>query len=376
MDVIILFAEKGKNNLVVWNFFIIAHFLLLIIILALEKDFFSPSAILCEAYILSTICALYMKEVWNFTIHAKTVWIILLGNIWFVAIGFITRIMSKEKGRIFNSVQEANDIYYSSGSLLFLNYLCILILVIYAYFFFQMFSGFNFASFSRMMTYYRLNGDEIEGIPTIVGQSVKIVRAAAYICLFVFLNNFVVKKRKDVSLLVPIICFAPITLLSGGRFDLVIFVVFGMTSWILIKYCYYGKKAINIRSISKIAFLILVVLFVFSNTRGLVGRTDKTDFISYICSYLGGSLQCFDVYLLRNGETVQSSYWGQELLAGMYKLLSQFHMIEEMERSKDLGTFITANSVVVGNVYTAYRKMIHDFGLGGGYSSFRDCIVF
>ena len=59
---------------------------------------------------------------------------------------------------------------------------------------------------------------------------------------------------------------------------------------------------------------------------------------------------------------------GQELFAGLHKLLVQFRIIEEVGGKSDLADFVTANSVVVGNVYTAYRKMLHDFGVGGGGS--------
>lgn len=42
----------------------------------------------------------------------------------------------------------------------------------------------------------------------------------------------------------------------------------------------------------------------------------------------------------------------------------QFGIIDEIGGTSDLGAFVTANSVVVGNVYTAYRKIVHDFGVG------------
>lgn len=93
-------------------------------------------------------------------------------------------------------------------------------------------------------------------------------------------------------------------------------------------------------------------------------RRNTLDSLSYISSYFSGSLQCFDVYLLRNGISAQSSHFGQEFFAGIHKFFVQFGIINENGGASDLGAFVTANSVVAGNVYTAYRKIVHDFGVG------------
>lgn len=350
-----------------WNFFLISGFAMLLFVLAIEKDLFSPNAILCEAYALSIVCALYMKETWNFSIHQDTVFVILAGNLWFVAVGLCTSLFYKR--RHINRVDESEKVRipYSSNGLLMLNIVCIIIVALYVFFFFQMVGGFSFSSFSMQMAYYRYNIDELEGIPTIISQSVKLVRAAAYIALYIYLNNSLIDKRRrrEMRLLFPVICYFPLVILSGGRFDIIIFLIYALVLWILLQRYNRGRKNINFMSVFKILLAFLAVLLIFSNTRSLVGRTNTLDALSYISSYFGGSLQCFDVYLLRNGTLVQSDYFGQELFAGLHKLLVQFRIIEEVGGKSDLANFVTANSVVVGNVYTAYRKIIHDFGVGG-----------
>lgn len=359
-----------------WNFFLISGFLLLLFALAIDKDFFSPSAILCEAYVLSTICAIYMRGTWNFTIHEDTVFVILVGNIWFIFVGLITKLMLKKRNR---TVVASNMglISYSKNNLLILDAVCLIIVALYIFSFFKILGGLNFTSFFRMMTYYKNNMDELEGIPTVVNQSFKLVRASAYIGLFIYLNNFMVSKinRWDLKLLFPAVCFAPTTLLTGGRFDLIIFLIYVVVLWIFFRRYYYERKIFSMKFVIKVLATFLIILLIFSNTRILVGRTNTLDSLPYISSYFGGSLQCFDVYLLRNGTSAQSSYFGQELFSGIYKFFVQFRIIDEIGGTGDLGAFVTANSVVVGNVYTAYRKIVHDFGVGG-YSSSRGCIAF
>lgn len=56
----------------------------------------------------------------------------------------------------------------------------------------------------------------------------------------------------------------------------------------------------SFKFVFQVMAVFLVVFLIFSNTRTLVGRTNTLDSLSYISSYFGDSLQCFDVYLLRN----------------------------------------------------------------------------
>lgn len=361
-----------------WNIFLIVGFAMLLFVFAIEKDLFSPNAILCEAYVLSIVCALYMKETWIFSIHHDTVSVILAGNVWFVAVGLCTSLFYKRHHLNRVEVSEKAPISYSLGSLMILNVVCFIISALYIFFFFRMVGGFSLSSFPALMTYYRYNIDELEGIPTIINQSVKLVRAAAYIALYIYLNNSLIDKRRrrDIRLLLPVIGYFPLVILSGGRFDLIIFLIYAVVLWELLQRYYRGRRNINFKSVFKILFAFLAVLLIFSNTRSLVGRKNTLDALSYISSYFGGSLQCFDVYLLRNGTSIQSSYLGQELFAGLHKLLVQFRIIEEVGGKSDLADFVTANSVVVGNVYTAYRKMLHDFGVWGGGVSSMGCIAF
>lgn len=123
-----------------WKFFLISGFLLLLFVLAIDKDFFSPSAILCEAYVLLIICAIYMKETWDFTIHKDTVFIILAGNVWFIFVGLITKLIFKNSRRT-KGISDRSLLSYSRNNLLILNAVCLIIVTLYLFFFFRMLGG-------------------------------------------------------------------------------------------------------------------------------------------------------------------------------------------------------------------------------------------
>lgn len=349
-----------------WTVLFVASCVLLILAIAINRDFFSPSAILCETYILAIVCAMYMKETWGFSIHGQTVSMIILGNIVFLVVSLYCRSFKYKKSLTSEVTQ--TEINYCKGSLVIVIFLCVVIFAIYTYLYLRMFGGLGFSTLSSMTKYYRFHTDDLaDNMPSIVNQSLKLLRAAAYVCLYVYIHNFVVKRKeiKDVKLLIPVACYIPTTIFAAARFDLIIFLLYGIVLWIFFQRRYFGSRKFQMKNYIKIIGVFAIVVFIFSSSRSLVGRTNTLDLFSYVSSYFGGSVQCFDVYLLKNSVAKCSDYFGQELFSGIYKLLAQFKLISEREGSESLGSFITVNSIVVGNVYTAYRKMIHDFGAWG-----------
>ena len=126
---------------------------------------------------------------------------------------------------------------------------------------------------------------------------------------------------------------------------------------------YYSNKNGTLlgKNLIKIAIIMLIVLYLFSFTRTLVGRTSKDNFIDYISRYFGGSIQLFDMYL--ENPTPKSNIWGKETFFGINKFLSQIGVINA-NYTLHL-EFRSSNGVSLGNVYTSFRRMIQDFGVSG-----------
>jgi len=103
------------------------------------------------------------------------------------------------------------------------------------------------------------------------------------------------------------------------------------------------------------------VLALFSALRWLVGRTNGADFFSYITSYAGGSIQLFDLYL--KNPAPSNGVFGQETFRGIVSAIGR-HFDNSLTFSWQL-EFRYSNGIMLGNVYTAFRYWIYDFGYVG-----------
>jgi oligosaccharide repeat unit polymerase len=117
-----------------------------------------------------------------------------------------------------------------------------------------------------------------------------------------------------------------------------------------------------------LGYLLLVLalgvggVFAFSGLRELVGRTNSQDAISYVTQYGGGSIELFDQFL--QSPPAPSEVWGKETFRSALSLLGRWFGIKEFVYSWQL-EFRSARGLAIGNVYTAFRYWIYDFGYAG-----------
>lgn len=62
-----------------------------------NKDLFSPSAILSEVFILSTLACIYNIEKWGVNLHYSTYFVITGGNLIFIIISYIIHLLFSKK---------------------------------------------------------------------------------------------------------------------------------------------------------------------------------------------------------------------------------------------------------------------------------------
>ena len=338
--------------------------------LILTRDIFSPSSVLCESYLLAILCAIYNVDLWDFEIHTNTFLVILVGLIAFIIPSFLF-VLIRIKRKNHKCVKKISYIDFPASTINLLTMVSLIIFIVYIYFFLKAIGNFSsFSEFSAKMEYYRemTQFSGIDYIPTLVNFLSKYCRALAYICTYILINNILyckfnkMKMRKFINIIIPIFIYIPLSLTSGARFDLIVYFITCLIIFsILYKKIY--KKNLNIKKLIKIVIIIFVILFAFSQSRTLVGRTSKSDTITYISSYFGGSIASFDMYIQDVASGIKTN--GKELFFGIYKFLNQLG-ISNINSSSDSMEFRVADSgVLIGNVYTGFRKMHHDFGLGG-----------
>lgn len=340
--------------------------------LIISRDVFCPSAIICESYIIALLCAIYNCKKWNSNLHLNTFFIILFGIVTFLIASSLYKTYGKKV--IKSEKEEISIIRFKKINIIVLDIIAIIIAIFYLKYFFKAINSFNVSSFSEKMEIYR-NKTTYEGyvyIPTIVNFLAKMCRALAIIYAYIIINNgiynkFSLHKYKDSNFIyyvIGIITYIPLSIFSGARFDIIVYAITCVMMWYIL-YRKYSNKKIEIKKIIKIASVFVIIAFIFSETRNLVGRNNNSNgFLDYFTQYFGGSIHCFDLYMQQNNEN--NGVFGQELFIGIRKFLYQIHVLSQKNNSKDIGKFVyMSNGEAIGNIYSAYRNMYHDFGYMG-----------
>ena len=341
-----------------------------LVVMIKEKDILCPDSIICLSYIVATLSAVYNYSVWEYDIHSKTVMIISTGILAFIVTSCFISLFKRKKSKI--EIPELNEIIVNKNIMFLLNLASIVIFLLYGYFFIKGIGGFSgLANIEIAMRKYRyqLLHTDVDYIPTIINLLSKYCRALAFVSGYILINNAIYYKKNKIRIrsvlqfLLPILIFIPFPLMTGSRFDLISYLIFMVMVWYIIT-----KKnnmlRINIMNFIKFFLILVLILLVFSETRTIIGRDNNSDTISYATSYFGGSIIDFDMYL--QDDKSNDEYIGQELFSSLRKFLVQIHLIDEVSKNESLGMFrYSPNGTIIGNVYTAFRKMYNDFGIFG-----------
>lgn len=345
------------------------------LIMLCTKDIFCPAAIICESYIVAIISAIYNYDRWNMNFHINTFFVILVGITIFLGTSEICRTKIAKKIHKENKNENSlNFINIKTINVIILDIITLIIACLYLKYFFDAINSFSATTFSMKMEMYR-NRTTYQGlvyIPTLINFLSKMCRALAIVYTYILINNFLYNKfnafkEKDSNFFLyifGIFIYLPISICSGARFDIVVFFITSILIWYIL-YIKYTKKKIETKKLIKIGIIFIVIAVVFSQSKTLFGRNNNSNgIIDYFTQYFGGAIHCFDVYMQEEHE--DTNVFGQELFAGTRKFLEQIHVIKDRNVSEDIGKFVYNNDgEAIGNVYSAFRNMYHDFGVIG-----------
>ncbi|MBV4420079.1 oligosaccharide repeat unit polymerase [Clostridium tyrobutyricum] len=334
-----------------------------------NKDLMEPSVIVCISYIISILCAVVNIKVWDINLANNTFWIITVGTVIFISINIIiTYIIKSKYNKKYQWKQDLKVINIQYFKIILVAMFQIIVALFYAKSVRSLAGQYgSFNDFSSMMTVYRMNTSygTNAGVSATLNQFVKLSNVCAFVFLYVFINNILEKSNQKRNLLniIPVIIYSIQVILTGGRFNLLALIC---SAFIIYNVLWHRKNGWN-RQI-KIKFLfkaIIILIFVFVGfyfLKTFVGRTSKVDFITYITSYVGGSIQLFNMYV--NGPISKSSIWGKETFYSINDFLRKVGLLNINAYIPHL-EFRFSNGVMLGNVYTAYRRYIQDFGIEG-----------
>lgn len=329
----------------------------------LGQDFFQPSCIVNASYVVSTLCTYINKDIWKVTIHSSTVGIICLGLVVFYLINLVVHL--NKNHIILNSKRKDMSLIHVNSIIFFIVIIVqILALIIYYKEIIRITGG--GMNFSLMMNEYRMSasygtGESVSGLS---GQLAKVSFVCAQVFIYIFTNNSILGEIKgNRHYLLPASIYVVQAILTGGRFNILVLVFFALIIYNILWHRKNSwKKTLEFKVMMRIILIVCVLFVAFYWGKALVGRQNDSDMITYIASYAGGSIPLLDMFL-QNPPT-PSDLFGKETFYSLLKDLKQLGLLKFENYIIHL-EFRSANGTMLGNVYTAFRRQLQDFGFGG-----------
>ena len=344
-----------------------------------QKDIMDPAVIFCAMYIVSVFCALLNIQKWNIHMKWYTVVFLVIGAAIFVGVSIGTKkyvfstanksiLKQNQQSEMNKEIPVAVVLIVSVYSILTIWFMVSEILKIAKAF------G-EFSTFSQALTIYKDHASyKMETqLPGYVTLMLKPVIACAYIMTFFFFKgilkeNLSLKEKltKYWYYLFPTILYIVQRLLESNRGAIIDFAIAALVMYfVLWNRKNKWKKSVKVRVLVEIGAIGIVGLIVFYYSASIIGRINTKGLFDYITYYCGGSIECFNRYLQNMPE--HSKIFGEEtfyhLIVDLDSLgITNFNLQELASGHFDFQYY---NDIMIGNIYTAYRRWMQDFGIVG-----------
>lgn len=364
--------------MLIYILFIALIAMLIVSYFLFKKDIIEPAIILLAAYILSTFCVIVNVNKWGVELHSNTFWILLLGTLEFVIISFIINkvffnIKNNKEKKDNKEEKEQSDVKVSSKLTIVIILYNILILVLLVFNVLKIASDFGtYSTFSEALTLYKSNTSYANNaeLPDYLTILMKPIIASAYIYIFFFIKNIIYAdgKKYKVALkywyyLIPTMIYFLQRLTESNRGSIINFILSAIVMYFIMWNIKNNwKKHVKIGTIIKLAVSGVMCLVIFYLSASLVGRINSKGMIDYITCYCGGSIECFNLYLQE--EDPVRVIPGEETFGRTIRDLGKLGIIDDIQ-VKTKAPFRYYEGNMIGNVYTSYKRWIHDFGILG-----------
>lgn len=344
--------------------FIIFFSLSIITYFLFKRNIMAPPFIFCTMYLISVGLALLEWEPWQLNDYSTTAFnIYVYGAIVFILIGFV--ISKIEKITIVRSncdreiSLEAKNV--NNNFLIFFIILDIFAIVL-LYHDVRRIGG-GAGNISQILESYRNVQwtSTTAQLPSYDQQLSKVMTSVAFVCSFIFINNKMAGQKKNEKLLIiPIILYLISTLLQSNRFNILTWASTCFVYYCMIRAIKYKNNKLSFRLLIRVLLIFTLLLVFFYLVRLFVGRSGSSDtsLSYYISMYGGGPVKLFDLFV-RN--PIYNT-WGASTFRGISRGLRVLGILPGDYTSQIYQEFRTVNGMDLGNVYSAYRQWIADFG--------------
>lgn len=342
-----------------------------------DRDLSAPPTIVLITFLFSSLCTLYNETAWGLDFSLDTMLVLLTGLGTFL-LGGIGGVLLANRGkfRFSHQVYSIQFIEVSKVKILAVIAFQLLVLV-WLYIHMTQTVGVIGVSWSEIMSIYReqsmhmLGRDMTMKLPGVLIQFLILGFDIAMIFCYIVGNNLATDQKFSFLYWIPVLLGSAMIMMQGYRGGVIRLWVAVLVVWFTMQQrsvgWRYSKKTSKL--IRKIMISVLVVAILFAATREVVGRTgsgNEWSALDYVTFYGGCSIAALDQYIKDPYDNNPYNIWGKETFYFLNQNIAAWRGKDE-HRSffAERGWAVTNNGTVVGNVYTALRQPIEDFGYIG-----------
>lgn len=332
-----------------------------------EKDLFSPSAVLCEVFILSTVACIFRADDWGVNLGTDTLATIIIGNAIFIAVSAVIHRFFRKRcvGKKDNRREKLSYINIRSAILILVTIAYVIFAMVYARHVISILHSLDQSGgMTHAMSMYR--GRSFSGeisLPDWLTRLNVIFGIGIYVIMYIFINNLIVdrKRKSNYLLLIAIVAYLVSSVFTTQRTTILLAFMYALfVTYTLLNRKYRFVERLNKKYIFRGAIALVVFLVLFGATRGIFGREGEVTLYEDVTHYMGNSIESLDLYIKYPLEKQQ---FGEETFRQFRNYLSKYDLAEEsVMENANLEFRIDAKGNRAGNVYTGYRFYIHDFG--------------
>lgn len=345
-----------------------------------DKDLFAPPSVVCMSFLFSTLCAFYNEDTWALDFSGKTTLVMVIGIGSFVLGGILAVFLANSgKFQQFGFSHQVTPVQYINIErwkvVAVIVFQVLLILMLYRELMQKV--GFVGISWAEVMQVYRHESMQMVGqdyatkLSFLLRQGISINEAVVFLFCYVVGNNLASKHKSPLMYWFPVVLGCIVTFMRGFRADMLRYWVAIIVVWYtLYKRSVgweYSKEIYTM--VRKMLLSVLVIAIVFASVRVIVGRKglgNEWDTLYYVTFYGGCSVAAFDLFLKEPNNENPDDIWGKETFYYLNQSIGAWLRMPEYRYSiADKGFQKSNNGTYVGNVYTALRHPIADFGYGG-----------
>ena len=332
--------------------------------------FVAPSFFAILTISASIVFAIFGELEWNVEISYDTIFVVFIGFTAMLAADILAKKTSHRKK--YTSIEDGvQAIEINSNKVRLVVFATVVLTALYCLDIVRAGSAMGFSGLSAIYA-VKINNS---GTSLLIRQGVKIVMAVAFVHIFIFVNNFMIVKRKFSEQwmhIVPVLCGCLCCIFTSIRTDILRIVVAFVVDYCILTYQSRAWKRSSLnRVVRKIMPLMIGMALLLTSVRyivkGTANATSNTyNIIQYIAYYIGTPIVVLGSKIETGIHQFQGNVVGEMTFNQVWFFLERIGLVNNVNlQAGSKNVWISEADRITANVDTIFGPPYIDFGLLG-----------